>query len=65
MIGPRESSDNGLGDVPVPGDYDGDGITDRAIFRPSTNTWHVLGSQVGWQIVQFGEAGDIPTNKAQ
>ena len=27
-------------DVPVPGDYDGDGRTDAAIFRPSTGLWY-------------------------
>ena len=29
-------------DVAVPGDFDGDGKTDLAIYRPATGTWHVL-----------------------
>jgi hypothetical protein len=27
------------GDMPAQGDYDNDGKTDLAIFRPSTGTW--------------------------
>ena len=47
------------GDVPVPGDYDGDGKTDFSIFRPSTNTWWVMkSSDTTYYGYTFGLSGD-------
>jgi hypothetical protein len=40
----------------VPGDYDGDGDTDIAVFRPSAGVWFVQGGPT----VAFGTNGDIP-----
>ena len=42
------------GDVPVPGDYDGNGTTDLAVFR--NGEWYVKGQAL--QI--WGQAGDVP-----
>ena len=48
------------GDIPVPGDYNGDGVTDIAVFRPSTAEWWVQGQAP----VQWGLAGDFPASRA-
>lgn len=51
------------GDVPVPGDYDGDGKTDPAIFRPTTGDWFILKSSTTYGSfihVHLGQLGDVP-----
>jgi len=45
-------------DIASLGNYDGDGKTDAAVFRPPT--WFINGSTSGTQIVGFGATGDVP-----
>ncbi|MCV4783932.1 VCBS repeat-containing protein, partial [Escherichia coli] len=48
------------GDIPVPGDYDADGRTDIAVWRPSNGVWYIARSTLGLSIFQWGINGDKP-----
>jgi GH25 family lysozyme M1 (1,4-beta-N-acetylmuramidase) len=48
------------GDVPLVGDYNGDGRDDFVIWRPTTGTWWVAYSSGGGTKIQWGLPGDVP-----
>jgi hypothetical protein len=61
----RQWGSQAMGDVPVPGDYDGDGRTDFAVWRGPTGMWIILLSSSGYTqrlALQLGstELGDVP-----
>ena len=57
----------GMTDLPVSGDFDGNGVTDTAVFRPDTAQWLIglrdaSGNAIGARVISFGATGlkDIP-----
>ena len=51
---------DGLDDVPVPGDYDGDGKTDMAVFRPGTGLGWILFAGGLVTARQWGNGNVVP-----
>jgi subtilisin-like proprotein convertase family protein len=50
----------GYFDVATPGDFNGDGKADFAVYRPSASQWYIRYNGGGGQNVQVGTPNDIP-----
>lgn len=49
------------GDKPVPADYNGDGATEVAVWRPSNGTWYTSNNPaINYGAFQWGQNGDVP-----
>ncbi|QSQ27475.1 VCBS repeat-containing protein [Pyxidicoccus parkwayensis] len=50
------------GDVPFPADYDGNGVADLAVWRPSDGTWRIRYGCTGTDapVTHWGMYGDLP-----
>ena len=47
-------------DTPAPGDYDGDGKTDVAVFRAAEGNWYWLqNSNAAFRVANWGTAQDL------
>jgi endonuclease G len=57
----RQWGSGSLNDRPVPGDYDGDGETDIAVWRAAEGNWYVINSATNTgTVIGWGNATDEP-----
>ncbi len=57
------SSSVELGDIPIAGDWDGDGIDTIGVYRTSNRTWYLRNSNTGGiadLTIAYGSPGDFP-----